>query len=101
MEPLDSLNKIPVKDIAQTPIAYALYVIVLVLVSVIVGQQVSIGSSKSDCQATVTRLEQDIKEERLIKDEVFKAYLVERQTNKAIQQTVDSTVIENYKTIKK
>lgn len=101
MEPIDSLKKIPLKDIAQTPIAYALYVIVLVLVSVIIGQQVSIGSSKSDCQTTISRLEKDIKVERQIKDEVFKAYLVERQTNKAIQQTVDSTVIENYKTIKK
>ncbi|RQO78109.1 hypothetical protein DBR40_09165 [Pedobacter sp. KBW01] len=98
MEPIqESLQKISPKEIAQTPIAYAVYVITLVLVSVIISQRLDASKSVENCENEKKELQQQVKDERKEKDEVFKAYLVERGANQQIQKTVDSTAIENYK----
>lgn len=98
MEPIqESLQKITLKEIAQTPFAFALYVVTLVLVTVIVTQRIDANSDKEDCATKINELEASIKSERKEKDEVFKAYLVQKGVVEQIQKTVDSTAIENYK----
>ena len=93
----DSLQKITLKEIAQTPFAYALYVVTLVLVSVIVTGRLDASSDKEACAARINELEATVKAERKEKDDVFKAYLVQKGVVEQIQKTVDSTAIENYK----
>ncbi|MGY0039195.1 hypothetical protein [Pedobacter sp. NJ-S-72] len=93
----ESLEKISLKEIAQTPFAYALYVVTLVLVSVIVTERFDASTAKEDYSRKVEQLEDMVKAERKEKDEVFKAYLIERSANLQIQKTVDSTAISRYK----
>ncbi|KIO75956.1 hypothetical protein TH53_18005 [Pedobacter lusitanus] len=93
----ESLEKISLKEIAQTPFAYALYVITLVLVSVIVTERFDANTAKEDCAKKIEQLEDMVKAERREKDEVFKAYLIERSANLQIQKTVDSTAISKYR----
>ncbi|MCX2473572.1 hypothetical protein OQZ33_04425 [Pedobacter sp. MC2016-05] len=94
----ESLQKIPLKDIAKTPFAYALYVVTMVLLGVIGGQRLDSITDKADWGRERTELQEQVKTERKEKDEVFKAYLVERGVNQQIQKTVDSTAIQKYKT---
>ena len=86
----ESLQKISLKHIAQTPFAYSTYVITLVLVTVIYFQ-------RKDLTTERLRHETEIKEERKLKDDISKAYLAEHLANQQIQKTVDSTAIKNYK----
>ncbi|MGV3705445.1 MAG: hypothetical protein ACO1NU_08705 [Arcticibacter sp.] len=98
MGPLqESLQKITLKEIAQTPFAYALYVVTLVLVSVLVTQRIDTNRAAENCQLEKEELQRQVKDERREKDEVFKAYLVQRGVVEQIQKTVDSTAIETYK----
>lgn len=97
MEIQENLKRISPKEIAQTPLAYALYVVVLVLVSVLVTQRIDANKAAENCQAEKEDLQQQVKAERKEKDEVFKAYLVQKGVVEQIQKTVDSTAIENYK----
>ena len=98
MEPIqESLQKITLKEIAQTPFAYALYVVTLVLVSMLVTQRIDTNKAVENCQEEKEDLQQQVKEERKEKDEVFKAYLVQKGVVEQIQKTVDSTAIEKYK----
>ncbi|MES2651270.1 MAG: hypothetical protein V4663_05990 [Bacteroidota bacterium] len=91
----DSLQKVTLKEIAQTPFAFALYIITMVLLAVITTQRIDANKDKEDSNKKIQELEASVKIERKEKDEVFKAYLVERSANKLIQQTVDSTAIKN------
>lgn len=93
----ESLQKISPKEIAQTPLAYALYVVVAVLVSVIGLQQLNASSASDVCETEKKELKEQLKAERQIKDEFFKAYLVEKAVNTNIQHAVDSTAIEKHK----
>jgi hypothetical protein len=93
----DSLQKVTLKEIAQTPFAWSLYTITLVLISVIWMQRTDRNKEKDGCDAKIATLEEAIKDERKEKDEVFKAYLVERGVNQQIQKVVDSTAIDNFK----
>ncbi|MBB5636753.1 hypothetical protein HDF26_005229 [Pedobacter cryoconitis] len=93
----ESLEKISLREIAQTPFAYALYVVTMVLVSVIVTERFDAGTAKEDYSRKIEQLENMVKAERKEKDEVFKAYLIERSANLQIQKTVDSTAISRYK----
>jgi cell division protein FtsL len=93
----ENLAKVPLRDISQSPLAYALYVVVIVLVGVIIGQRVSASTDKNDCAQMVTDLQNQVKAERSEKDEIFKAYFVERSANQQIQKAVDSTAIINFK----
>lgn len=93
----ESLLKISPKEIAQTPLAYALYVVVVVLVSVIGLQQLNASGASKACENEKAELREQVKLERKEKDEVFKAYLVEKAVNTQIQIKVDSTAIDNYK----
>lgn len=93
----ESLEKISLKEIAQTPFAYALYVVTLVLVSVIVTGRFDASTAKEDYSRKVEQLEAMVKAERKEKDEVFKAYLVQRLVNLQIQKTVDSAAMSRYK----
>ncbi|SUJ26532.1 Uncharacterised protein [Sphingobacterium spiritivorum] len=97
MRPIESIQKITLKEIAQTPFAYALYVITLVLVSVLVTQRYDAKAAAAICQDEKEELQDQIKAERREKDEVFKAYLVQRGVVEQIQKTVDSTAIIQYK----
>ncbi|MGY3054379.1 flagellar biosynthesis protein FliP [Pedobacter sp. UYEF25] len=90
MDITDSLQKITLKEIAQTPFAWALYAITLVLVSVIFAQRQDMIQERKDHNL-------EIKEERKLKDDIATAYMVEHMTNQQIQKTVDSTAIKNYK----
>ncbi|MBB6499123.1 hypothetical protein [Pedobacter cryoconitis] len=93
----ESLEKISLTEIAQTPFAYALYVITLVLVSVIMTERFDANTAKEDCSKKIEQLENMVKAERKEKDEVFNAYLIERSANLQIQKKVDSTAISRYK----
>ncbi|RZL34710.1 MAG: hypothetical protein EOP00_31115 [Pedobacter sp.] len=93
----ESLQKIPLKQIAQTPFAYCLYVITFVLGGVITGQRIDYKSECSAYEVRITTLENSVKAERKEKDEFFKAYLVSKIANEQIQKTVDSTAIDKYK----
>lgn len=93
----ESLEKISLTEIAQTPFAYALYVITLVLVSVIMTERYDANTAKEDCSKKIEQLENMVKAERKEKDEVFNAYLIERSANLQIQKKVDSTAISRYK----
>jgi cell division protein FtsL len=93
----ENLAKVPLKDIAQSPLAYALYVVVIVLVGVILGQRFDASTNKTDCSNRIDTLEKQVKAERSEKDEAFKAYIIERSANQQIQKTVDSTAINNIK----
>ena len=93
----ENITKVPFRDIAQSPLAYALYVVVVVLLGVIAGQRFDNVTDKGDCDKRVERLEKQVQSERSEKDEVFKAYIVERSANKQIQKAVDSTAIINFK----
>lgn len=94
----ESLQKIPLKQIALTPFAYCLYVITFVLGGVITAQRIDANSDKEADAKRIDALEQAIKVERKEKDDVFKAYLVNKVIIEEIQKTVDSTAIKNYKT---
>lgn len=96
----ENLTKISPKEIAQTPLAYALYVVVAVLVSVIIGQQIDHNADKAQWQAQEKDYQNAIKAERVEKDEVFKAYLASKLANEQIQKTVDSTAIQKVKNLK-
>lgn len=93
----ESLQKISLKEIAQTPFAYALYVVTLVLMGVIAGQRLDANTAREDCSKRVDQLENMVKAERKEKDDAFKAYIIERSANQQIQRTVDSTAFSNYK----
>lgn len=93
----ESLQKITLKEIAQTPFAYALYIVTIVLMGVITGQRLDAQADKKYYESEISKKDLAIKDERKEKDEVFKAYLVERGVNQQIQKTVDSTAINNYK----
>lgn len=93
----DSLQKLTLKEIAQTPFAFALYVVTLALLGVIAGQRYDITAAKGECAKRIETLEKQVKDERSEKDEVFKAYIVERSANQQIQKAVDSTAIINFK----
>jgi hypothetical protein len=93
----ESLQKIPLKQIAQTPFAYCLYVITFVLGGVITAQRVDYKTECQNRDVRITALEADVKAERKEKDEVFKAYLVSKSVNEQIQKTVDSNAIDKYK----
>lgn len=102
MEPIqESLQKITLKEIAQTPFAYALYVVTLVLVTVLVTYRIDANKAAESCLAEKEELQRQIKAERQEKDDVFKAYLVQRGVVAQIQNTVDSTAIERYKKLRK
>lgn len=90
----DSLQKVTLKEIAQTPFAFSLYVITLVLVSFIVTGRIDRNSAEQDCAAKIKELEASVKAERKEKDDVFKAYLAERMANEKIQRAIDSTAIK-------
>jgi len=90
-------TKIAFKDIAQSPWAYALYVIVIVLGGVIGGQRYDAATARKDCATEIDSLQKQVKAERSEKDAFFKAYFVERSANQQIQKTVDSTAINNFK----
>ena len=91
MQPIqESLQKISLKEIAQTPFAYALYVITLVLVSVIVTTRLDAAKAAEKCEKTTTEA---LKE----RDYYLKAYYVQKAIVDQIQKTVDSTAIENNK----
>lgn len=93
----ENLIKISPKDVAQTPLAYALYVVVIVLTSVIVSQRIDASSNLKACEKEKIELQNQVKVERAEKDIVFKAYLVEHSANQQIQKLADSTAIEHYK----
>nr|WP_067054077.1 hypothetical protein [Mucilaginibacter sp. L294] len=93
----ESLQKISLKEIAQTPLAYALYVVVVVLVGVITGQRLDAKSDRAEDLQRIEKLEKQVQDERSEKDVVFKAYIVERSANQQIQKAVDSTAINNIK----
>lgn len=97
----ESLQKISPKEIAQTPLAYALYVVVIVLVSVNFSQRIDASTNSKACEKEKADLKAQLRAERKEKDEVFKAYLVEHSANQQIQKLVDSTAIDNYKTNRK
>ncbi len=96
MEPMETLHRITLKEIAKTPFAYSLYVVTLVLVSVLVTQRIDANKAAENCRTEIDELQAQIKEERKEKDQVFKAYLVQRGVVEQIQKTVDSTAIENH-----
>lgn len=93
----DSIQKIPLKHIAQTPFAYCLYVITTVLLSVIFVQRYDARAERLEHAQETARHEAEMKEERKLKDDISKAYLAEHMANQAIQKAVDSTAIKNYK----
>lgn len=98
MENLDeSLTKIPLKDIAASPLAYALYVVVIVMLGVIAGQRFDKATEREDCAKEVTELQNQVKAERSEKDSFFKAYIVEHSANQQIQKSVDSAALNNLK----
>lgn len=89
----DSLQKITLKEIAQTPFAFALYIITFFLLSFIASQRIDANEDKKEYAAKLKELEASVKAERKEKDQAFAAYLVERSANRQIQQIVDSTAI--------
>lgn len=89
----DSLQKITLKEIAQTPFAFALYIIAFFLLSFIASQRMDANDAKKEYAAKIKELEASVKAERKEKDQAFAAYLVERSANRQIQQIVDSTAI--------
>lgn len=87
----ENLQRFSLKEIAQSPIAYAFYVVTIVLMGVIGSQRLDLNKERSECADELKTARLETKAERLEKDQVFKAYLAERMANEAIQKIVDST----------
>lgn len=92
----DSLQKISLKEIAQTPFAYALYVTTLVLVSVIITNRADYNRLQSAYNALEQKKNNEADSIKKERDFYLKSFYVQKAVVDQIQQKVDSTAVANY-----